>query len=56
MQSNAVKQFSPDDVITALVDYLPPEFSNGPENMRETVYKLQKNGYNDLPGDFELIK
>jgi hypothetical protein len=56
MQNNVAKQSSPSDVITALLAYLPPEFSNGPENMRETVYKLQKNGYNDLPGDFELIK
>jgi len=55
MQNNAVRRFSPDGVIAALLAYPPENFSNAPENIHETVYKLQKNGYNDLPGDFAFI-
>lgn len=56
MQSNAVKQFSPDDVITALLALLPDHFSNDPEKIHETIYGLQKEEkYKDLLGDFEFI-
>lgn len=56
MQDPEVNRFSPDDVITALLAYLPPEFSNNPEKIHRTIHKLQKEGkYNNLLQGFEFL-
>jgi len=56
MQREKTKPFSPDDVITALLAFLPPEFSNDPEKIHTTIRKLQqKEEYKDLIGDFEFL-
>ncbi len=56
MQNIAAKQFSPADVITALLAYFPPDFNNAPENIHQTLYKLEKKGYSDRLGDFKYIE
>ena len=56
MQSNAVKQFSPDDVVTAVLSFIRSEFSNDPEKIHETFYRLHNDTkYKDLLGNFEFI-
>lgn len=56
MQSNAVEQFSPDDVVTTVLSFIHSEFSNNPEKIHETFYRLQKETkYKDLLGNFEFI-
>ena len=56
MQNPKVKQFSPDDIITALLAYLPREFSNNPEKIHRTIHKLQQEDkYNDLLHGFEFL-
>ncbi len=56
MQREKTREFSPDDVITALLVFLPPEFSNDPEKIHTTIRKLQQEEkYKDLLGDFEFI-
>lgn len=56
MQKEKTKEFSPDDVITALLVFLPPEFSNNPEKIHITIKKLQKEDrYKDLLEDFEFL-
>ena len=56
MQMEKTKEFSPDDVVTALLVFLPPEFSNNPEKIHTTFRKLQQNDrYNELLGAFEFI-
>ena len=56
MQREKTKTFSPDDVITALLAFLPPEFSNDPEKIHTTIRKLQQEEkYKDLLEDFEFL-
>ena len=56
MQREKTKEFSPDDVITALLALLPPEFSNDPEKIHTTIRKLQQEEkYKDLLEGFEFI-
>ena len=56
MQRGMTKQFSPDDVITALLVFLPDEFSNDPEKIHRTIRELQqKEEYKHLLGDFEFL-
>ena len=56
MQSERTKEFSPDDVITALLVFLPDEFSNDPEKIHTTIRKLQQEEkYKDLLEGFEFI-
>ena len=56
MQREKTKEFSPDDVITALLAFLPPEFSNDPEKIHTTIRKLQQEEkYKDLLEDFEFL-
>ena len=56
MLSEKARKFSPDDVITALLAFLPPEFSNDPEKIHKKIYELkQKEKYKDLLKDFEFI-
>jgi hypothetical protein len=59
MQVEKTKEFSPDDVITALLAFLPvlpEEFSNDPRKIHTTIRKLQQEEkYKDLLGDFEFI-
>ena len=57
MQNATEKRFSPDDVITALLAYLPPEFNNDTEKIHTRMYELKKEGkYDDLVGNFEFVK
>ncbi len=56
MQKEKAKQFSADDVITALLAFLPPEFSNDPEKIHTTIRRLQQEEkYKDLLEDFEFL-
>ncbi|MFC2021816.1 hypothetical protein ACFLTR_01185 [Chloroflexota bacterium] len=56
MQSEKTKEFSPDDVITALLFFLPDEFSNDPEKIHRTIRKLQQEEeYKDLLKGFEFL-
>lgn len=56
MQKEQTKEFSPDDVITALLVFLPDEFSNNPEKIHTTIRKLQQEEkYKDLLEGFEFI-
>ncbi len=56
MAGAITKQFSPDDVITALLAFLPPEFSNDPEKIHTTIRKLQQEEkYKYLLEDFEFL-
>ena len=56
MQKEKTKEFSPDDVITALLFFLPNEFSNDPEKIHTTLRRLQQEEkYNELLGPFEFI-
>ncbi len=56
MQREKTKEFSPDDVITALLAFLPPEFSNDPKKIHTTIRKLQQEEkYKDLLEGFEFI-
>lgn len=50
------RKFSPDDVITALLFYLPQEFSNDPEKIHRKIYELKhKEKYKELLEDFEFL-
>ena len=56
MQKEKAKQFSADDVVTALLVFLPPEFSNNPEKIHRTINTLQhEERYKDLLDDFEFL-
>ena len=56
MEKEKTKTFSPDDVITALLAFLPPEFSNDPEKIHTTIRKLQQEEkYKDLLEGFEFL-
>lgn len=56
MQKERTKKFSPDDVITALLAFLPPEFNNDPEKIHTTIRKLQQEEqYKDLLEGFEFL-
>ncbi len=56
MRREKTKEFSPDDVITALLAFLPKEFSNNPEKIHTTFRKLQQDErYSELLGAFEFI-
>ena len=56
MQKEKVKEFSADDVITALLVFLPPEFSNNPEKIHRTINTLQhEERYKELLEDFEFL-
>jgi len=56
MQREKTKTFSPDDVITALLAFLPDEFSNNPKKIHTTFRKLQQDErYSELLGAFEFI-
>lgn len=55
-KAGAVHRFSPDDVITSLLAFLPREFDNNPEVIHRTVKRLQQNEkYKDLLGDFDFL-
>ena len=56
MQKETTKEFSPDDVITALLAFLPQEFNNDPETIHTTIRKLQtRKKYKDLLDGFEFL-
>lgn len=56
MQKEMTKQFSPDEVIAALLTFLPSPFPNDPEKIHETIRKLQQKGeYKELLEDFEFL-
>jgi len=56
MEREMTKQFSPNDVIAALLTFLPKRFPNDPEKIHGTIRKLQQEeGYKDLLGDFEFL-
>ena len=56
METEKAKEFSADDVITALLFFLPKDFSNDPEKIHRKIYELkQKEQYKDLLKDFEFI-
>lgn len=57
MQKTTEKRFRPDDVVTALLAYLPLEFNNDAEKIHTRMYELKKEGkYDDLVGDFEFVQ
>jgi len=56
MGREMTKQFSPEDVITALLAFLPGEFDNDPEKIHRTIRNLQqKEEYRDLLEGFEFL-
>ena len=56
MQKTIEKGFNPDDVVTALLAYLPSEFNNDAEKIHTRLYELKKEGkYDDLVGKFEFV-
>lgn len=56
MAKERTKPFTPDDVIAALLTFLPDKFSNDPSKIHTKIAELQrKNEYKDLLEDFEFI-
>lgn len=50
-------RYRPDDVITALLAYLPKEFNNDAEKIHSIFYELKRDGkYNDLIGSLEFVQ
>ena len=57
MQNTIEKRFKPDDVITALLFYLPDELNNDAEKIHTMMYELKKEGkYDELIGDLEFVQ
>ena len=55
-RAGAVHQFSPDDVVTSLLAFLPPVFNNDPEKIHRTIKRLQqKKKYKELLGGFDFL-
>jgi len=56
MEKLRTKAFTPDDVVAALLTFLPDKFSNDPSKIHKKIAELQKrNEYKDLLEDFEFI-
>lgn len=56
MAKERTKPFTPDDVIAALLTFLPEKFSNDPSKIHRKIAELQKrNEYKDLLEGFEFI-
>ena len=56
MAKEGTKPFTSDDVIAALLTFLPDKFSNDPSKIHRKIAELQKrNEYKGLLEDFEFI-
>lgn len=56
MGREKTKPFSPDDVIAAVLTFLPGTFNNDPEKIHRTIKKLQeREEFRDLLGEFEFL-
>ncbi len=56
MKTEMTEQFSSDDVIAALLTFLPPHFNNDPKKIHSKIAELQKKEeFKELLGDFEFL-
>lgn len=56
MKTEMAEQFSPDDVIAALLTFLPSRFNNDTEKIHSKIAELQKKEeFKELLGDFEFL-
>lgn len=56
MKTEMTEQFSPDDVIAALLSLLPTRFNNDHKKIHSKIAELQKKEeFKELLGDFEFL-